>query len=92
MQVADTLFRQRPVQDMIDGEGQPAVAAYSVSDGVDCCMVGYLPIHLIKHKARYIGKLYPCIGLLDNSDKQAEQTRPHQNYWVDCFSVTVLEG
>jgi hypothetical protein len=41
------------VQIVVEGQEKTAIAAYWVSDGIDCCRVGFLPCHMVKHAMRY---------------------------------------
>lgn len=47
----DFVVRLQKVQ-IVSAKGmeESAIAAYWVSDGIDCCRVGYLQRHLIKHR------------------------------------------
>jgi hypothetical protein len=45
----------------VDGKEESTIAAYLVSDGIDCCRVGLLPRHLVKHWQHYDGKLAQVI-------------------------------
>ena len=52
----DVVVRLRKVQIVnAKGKEETAIAAYWVSDGIDCCRVGFLQRHLIKHCKYYDG-------------------------------------
>jgi hypothetical protein len=54
---SDVLECLRKVQIVVDGCKETAIAAYWVSDGIDCCCVGFLPCHMVKHAVHYDGVL-----------------------------------
>ncbi len=45
----DTLLRLRREQILVDGKEETVIACYWVIDGVDCCCVGFLKRHMVKH-------------------------------------------
>lgn len=46
----DVVVRLWKVQLMVEGRGEEtAIAAVWVTDGMDCCRVGFLPCHMVKH-------------------------------------------
>jgi hypothetical protein len=45
----DTLLRLRKAQIFVDGKEETAIACYWVTDGIDCCRVGFLKCHMVKH-------------------------------------------
>jgi hypothetical protein len=47
----------RKVQIQVEGRDETAIAAYWVTDGVDCCRIGFLPCHMVRHPTRYHGAL-----------------------------------
>jgi hypothetical protein len=49
----DVVVRLRKVQIQVEGREETAIAAYLVTDGVDCCHVGFLPRHMVKQAGRY---------------------------------------
>jgi hypothetical protein len=53
----DMVVRLRRIQLMVEGKEETAIAASWVTDGIDCCRIGFLPCHMVKHAARYDGAL-----------------------------------
>ena len=53
----DVVVRLLKVQVMVEGREETAIAVVWVTDGMDCCRVGFLPRHMVKHAARYDGSL-----------------------------------
>ncbi len=45
------------VQVMVDGREETAIAAVWVTDGIDCCHVGFLKRHMVPHAVRFNGAL-----------------------------------
>jgi hypothetical protein len=45
------------VQIQVEGLEEMAIAAYWVTEGVNCSHVGFLPCHMVRHAARYDGAL-----------------------------------
>jgi hypothetical protein len=42
---------------LAEGREEMAIAAYWVTDGINCCRVGFLPCHMMRHAACYDGAL-----------------------------------
>ncbi len=53
----DMVVSLRKVQIQVEGREETAIAAYWVTDGVDCCHVGFLPCHMVKQAGCYHGVL-----------------------------------
>ena len=51
----NSLVRFREVQIIVKGKEETALAVYWVTDGVNCCHVGFLPRHMVKYKEAYDG-------------------------------------
>jgi hypothetical protein len=45
------------VQVMVEGQKETATAAIWVTNGIDCCHVGFLQCHMVKHAKRWDGAL-----------------------------------
>jgi hypothetical protein len=46
--VKDMVVHLFKVQIQVEGREEMAIAAYWVTDGVDCCCVGFLPPHMVR--------------------------------------------
>ncbi len=57
MLAEDVAVRLWKVQIQVEGQKETAIAAYWVTDGVDCCHVGFLPRHMVKQAGCYNGAL-----------------------------------
>ncbi len=49
----DVVVRLRRVQLVVDGKEEKAIEVVWVTKGMDCCRVGFLPCHMVRHAARY---------------------------------------
>lgn len=72
----DFVVRFRSVQIVgDDGKEETALAAYWVTDGIDCCRVGFLPRHLVKHKKVYDGKAAQIVEFLALSESPRDKSQ-----------------
>jgi len=53
----DVVVRLRKIQLMVEGKEETAITAIWVTDGIDCCCVGFVPRHMVRHAASYDGAL-----------------------------------
>jgi hypothetical protein len=53
----DVVVRLHKIQLMVEGTEEMAIAAIWVTDGINCCHVGFVPRHMVRHAARYDGAL-----------------------------------
>jgi hypothetical protein len=51
------VVRLRKLQLMVEGKEETVIAAIRVTNGVDCCHVGFVPRHILKHAVQYNGAL-----------------------------------
>jgi hypothetical protein len=70
----DVVVRLRTVQLVVDGKEEKAIEVVWVTDGMDCCRVGFLPCHMVRHAAHYNGAL-------------AQVTRVFNGNPADCDSA-----
>ena len=60
---------------------QSAIAAFWVSDGIDCCHVGYLPKAYVKNWKQYDGALVQVIEVYSaDSDSPMKHQKFHRNH------------
>ena len=58
----DSVVRIRHVQITGEmGKEESALAVYWISNGIDCCRVGFLSRHLVKQWQQYDGRLIPRV-------------------------------
>jgi hypothetical protein len=87
----DVVVRFRKVQVIIKGKEESAIAAYLVSDGVDCCRVGFLQRHLVKHWERYEGVLAQITEVYaKDSDSPFKRKQFHHNHGVCVAAIITL--
>ena len=86
----DSVVRFRAEQINVNGTEETALAAYWVTDGVDCCKVGFLPRHLIKHKDNYDGKTAQIVEFLDTSTCPSARAKSLRNCGI--ARAAILEG
>ncbi len=70
------------VEIVVDGRKEKVIAAYWVSDSIDCCRVGFLPHHMVKHAVRYDRALAQVTHVLSNNptcSNSAERRMFHKN-------------
>ncbi len=53
----DVVVHLWKVQIMVDKREEMAIAAIWVTEGIDCCRVGFLKHHMVCHAARFNGAL-----------------------------------
>jgi hypothetical protein len=85
----DTVVRIRHCQIVLDdGKEESALAAYWVGDGIDRCLVGFLPRHLLKHANDYDGRLAQVIDMYAGSDSPSKRRKNARNYGC-CLAVLI---
>jgi hypothetical protein len=92
----DVVVRLCKMQLIVEGKEETVIAVIWVTDGVDCCRVGFLPHHMVKHATRYEGALAQVIRVLsDNAAtcNSAERRMFHKNKGF-CLAaiITSLPG
>ncbi len=70
----DMVVRLWKVQIQVEGREEMGIAAYWVTDGVDCCCVGFLPRHMVKQAGCYDGALAQFITRVFNADPTCYDT------------------
>ena len=71
----------RKVQVLIDQQEQSAIAAFWVSDGIDCCHIGYLPMGYVKNWKQYDGALVQVVEVYSgDSDSPMKRQKFHRNH------------
>jgi hypothetical protein len=87
----DVVVCLRKVQIQVEGREEMAIAAYWVTDGVNCCHVGFLQRHMVKQAARFDGALAQVIHVF-NADptccNTAECRAFHKN--KGCCRATII--
>ena len=79
----DSVVRFRSIQILNDeGMEETALGVFWVTDGIDRCLVGFLPRHLIKHIAIYEGRATQIVEFLKTSESPSQRRRSHHNRGV----------
>jgi hypothetical protein len=65
----DVVVCLRKLQSMVEGKEEMAITEIWVTDWVNCCRIGFVPCHMVKHAVQYNGALaqVTCV-LSDNSE------------------------
>lgn len=50
-----------------------------VTDGIDRCLVGFLPRHMVRHSERYEGKIAQIVEFLNVSESKSARERSYKN-------------
>jgi hypothetical protein len=77
---------------VVDGKEETAIAAVWVTDGIDCCRVGFLKHHMVRHAARFNGALAQVTRVFSSdpgSCDSVEQRMYHHN-WGCCLATTII--
>ena len=85
----DSVVRIRHEQIIGDtGMEESALAAYWISDGIDCCRVGFLPRHLLKDWQVYNGRIAQVVDIYEGSESPAKKRKNVRNYGC-CEAVLI---
>ena len=79
--IEDVVLRLRKVQVRMNQQEQSAIAAFWVSDGIDCCRIGYLPKAYVKNWKQYDGALVQVVEVYSgDSDSPMKHQKFHRNH------------
>ncbi len=81
----------RKVQIVVDGCEKTGITAYWVSNGIDCCRVGFLSCHMMKHAMCYDGALAQVTHVFSN-DLMCSNTVEHRMFHKNkgcCVAVII---
>ena len=71
----------RKVQVQMNQQEQSAIAAFWVSNGIDCCRIGYLPKAHVKNWKQYDGALVQVVEVYSgDSDSPTKRQKFHRNH------------
>ena len=70
----DIVVRLRKIQLMVEGKEETAITAIWVTDGINCCRVGFVPRHMVRHAARYNGALAQVTRVLSGDPETCDTT------------------
>ena len=69
-----------------DGYEETAIGVYWVTDGLDRCLVGFLPRHCIRHRRHYNGRAAQVVEFYARSESPTERHRSYKNCGV-CMAA-----
>ena len=79
----------RKVQVLINQQEESGVAAFWVSDGIDCCRIGYLPKAYVKNWKQYEGALVQVVEVYSgDSDSPMKCQKFHRNHGLAVGMIT----
>ena len=84
----DAVVRICKVQVVVNGKEESALAAYLISDGIDCCQVGFLRRHLLQKSDEYHGRIGQITNMCGHSDSPTMKKKNKQN-WGCCEAVLI---
>ncbi len=70
----DIVVRLRKIQLLVEGKEETAIATIWVTDGIDCCHIGFVPRHMVRHAARYDGALAQVTRVLSSDPETCDST------------------
>ena len=73
--IEDVVLHLRKVQVLMNQQEQSTIAAFWVSDGIDCCCVGYLPKVYVKNWKQYDGALVQVVDVYSGDSDSLQSTR-----------------
>ena len=94
--VPDAVVRFRTIQlerkENPDGDTESqALAVCHVTGGVDCCRVGFLRRHLLKHEAEYDGRIAQVTDVFSaTSESPSDRHKYHRNR--GCCRAVLIEA
>jgi hypothetical protein len=87
----DVVVHLWKVQVEVDGREETAIAAVWVTDGIDCCHLGFLKHHMVHHAVRFDGALVQVTRVFSfdpGSCDSAEHWMYHHN--KGCCLATII--
>jgi hypothetical protein len=85
----NSVVRLRHVQILVDGHEESALAAYWITDGIDCCRVGFLQHHLIKQWRDYNGRIAQIVEMYKDSESASKRRKNHRN--LGCCQAVIID-
>ncbi len=89
----DIVVRLRTVQLVVDRKEEKAIEGVWVTEGMDCCHVGFLPCHMVRHTARYNGALAQVTRVFNGNpaDCGSSECRTYHIYHGYTHVVIILD-
>lgn len=88
----DSVVRFRLIHILNDRrEEEKAIGVYWVTDGIDRCLVGFLPRHCIKHASYYNGRVAQIVQFLSKDDNPSLRQRSYRKLGM-CMAAFLQES
>ena len=65
-----------------DGIEETAIGVYWVTDGIDRCLVGFLPKHCVHHRHKYDGRVAQVVEFLRDSKSPSQRRRSRRKQGI----------
>jgi hypothetical protein len=88
----DIVVRLRKIQLMFEGKEETAITAIWVTDGIDCCRVGFVPRHMVRHAARYDGALAQVTRVFSIDPETCDSTERKNKGYCRATIISTLPG
>ena len=85
----DVVVRFRKVQVLVNDKEESAIGVYLVSDGIDCCCVGFLQRHLVKHWEKYEGVLAQIIEVYGKDSESSWKRKKFYHHKGFCIAAII---
>lgn len=86
--VMDDLIRLRSCIVDVDGRVEEGIRVARIRDGVESCIVGFLPRNLVKsNKEKYADKFAQVIELYDSSENSVKRRKSYRNKGMASFRL-----
>ena len=86
----DSLVRIKAAQIVVSDKEETALVADWVTDGEECCHVGFLICHMVKHKKKYNGRIGKIVEIF--SDKLKSPSDRQKFYQIKgCCRAVLLD-
>ena len=70
----ENVVHLRKIQLMVEGKEETAIAAIWVTDGINCCRIGFVHCHMVKHAAKYNGALAQVTPVFNSNPETCNST------------------
>jgi hypothetical protein len=70
----DIVVRLRKILLMVEGKKEAVIAAILMTDRINCCHVGFVPRHMVRHAAQYNGALAQVTRVFSSDSETCDST------------------
>ncbi len=86
----DVVVRLCAVQLVVDGKEEKAIEAVWVTERMDCCRVGFLPCHMVRHTTRYNGALAQVTRVFNGNPADCDSSERRAYHKHHGFTEAVI--